>query len=117
MFDVEKNFTAMPREARRLVRRARESGLQAEFGRESLDDFYQVYASNVRDLGTPVFSKKLFINFLSEFPDNSEILSIIYKNKIIASVFIFYYKDTVLPYYGGSLREYNNNKLSLFLKV
>lgn len=107
--DPEENFSAMPREARRLVRKARKAGLKAEVGRERIDEFYEIYHKNVRRLGTPVFPKKLFRNLLNEFQDSCKILSVLYQGKVIAAVLTFFFKDTVLPYYGGSVAEYNNN--------
>ncbi|MFQ5754412.1 MAG: FemAB family XrtA/PEP-CTERM system-associated protein [bacterium] len=110
--DPEENFKVMPREARRLVRRAKEAGLQAEFSRGHIDEFYHVYSSSVRNLGTPVFPRKLFENFLSEFQETADILYIWFRNKVVAAVLSFYFRDTVMPYYGGSLKEYNNNKIA-----
>ena len=94
------------------MRRAREAGLWADFSNERIDDFYDVYTTNMRDLGTPTFPKTMFNNFLAEFGDNAKILNIWLGHKVIASVLIFYYKDTVLPYYGGSISKYNNNKIA-----
>lgn len=113
LFDEpERNFQIIPREGRRLVRRAKEAGLWAEFGCQRVDDFYRIYSTNMRDLGTPIFPKKLFKNFLDEFPDDTEIVFVWLGNLIVASVFTFYFRDTVMPYYAGSLQRFNNNKIA-----
>lgn len=114
LFDTpDENFSTMPREARRLVRRAKESGLWAEFGgRNRLDEFYRVYANNMHDLGTPVFPRKLFENFLQEFPENTDILCVWLGHEVVAAVLSFYHRDTVMPYYGGSMSQYNNNRVA-----
>lgn len=105
----EKNWNAMPRETRRLVRKAREAGLVAESNRTSLNSFYNVYSHSVKQLGTPVFPKSLFRNFLQEFPEHSDFLEVKLADRTVASVMVFYFRDQVLPYYGGSLREFSSN--------
>lgn len=108
----ERSFALMPRESRRLVRRAREAGLWAEFNLDRTDEFYDVYAQNMRHLGTPVFPKALFRNFLQEFPTSTGIVTVWLGTEILAAVFVFYFRDTVMPYYGGSIAKYNSNKIA-----
>lgn len=47
-------------------------------GAELLDDFYDVFAVNMRDLGTPVFSKQLFAEVLQAFGGDAE-LCVVYQ--------------------------------------
>lgn len=110
--DPDKNLNAMPRETRRLIRKANSAGLTAVIDRNDMDLFYKIYSTSVKELGTPVFPKGLFKNFLKEFPDQSNIVKVYYDDRVIASVLVFYFKDRVMPYYGGALREYNNNKIA-----
>lgn len=111
--DTEKNLKIMPREARRLIRKANKAGLKAIIEQEDVEQFYDVYSRNLRDLGTPAFPIELFYNFMEEFfPDNCNILQVVYGDKVIASVLVFYFKDRVMPYYGAALKEYNNNKFA-----
>jgi len=114
LFDKpDENFNTIPKEARRLVRRAKESGLWAEFsGRNRLDEFYHVYASNMHGLGTPVFPRRLFENFLQEFPENTDIMCVWLGHKVVAAVLSFYHRDTVMPYYAGSMSQYKNNRVA-----
>ncbi len=102
---LDENFAKLPKEARRMVRRGIKNGLTATFDVDRIDEFYDIYAASVRHLGTPVFSKNLFKKCLDEFQDDVDLLIIRQDNKPIAGVLSFYYKDTVLPYYGGSLPE------------
>ncbi|MDQ7065672.1 MAG: FemAB family PEP-CTERM system-associated protein [candidate division KSB1 bacterium] len=98
----EGNLALLPREARRLVRRAIANGLEVHFTRE-IKEFYHIYAASVRNLGTPVFPVSLFENIFSEAGAQADILLVTHKGKGVAGVMSFYYKQTVLPYYGGSL--------------
>lgn len=102
---VDENFAKLPKEARRMVRRGIKNRLTATFALDRIDEFYNIYAASVRHLGTPVFPKSLFIKCIEEFRDHVDLLLISQNGKPIAGVLSFYYKDTVLPYYGGSLPE------------
>lgn len=106
--DAEKTFSELPREARRMVRKAEKAGLVAKFENVRIDDFYDIYAASVRALGTPVFPRTLFASCLREFKDNADVLLVCYQGRPIAGVLSFYYRDTVLPYYGGSLPHQNH---------
>lgn len=76
-------------------------------GLELLNDFYYVFTRNMRDLGTPVYSKAFFANILSTFPGMANI-SVIYMDKIpAASGFTIGFKDTLEIPWASSLRQYN----------
>lgn len=56
---------------RSQIKKANENTFEIQFGTtELLQDFYQVFAENMRDLGTPVYSKNLFREILKAFPNN-----------------------------------------------
>jgi len=99
--DEEKNMLAIPRKQRAVIRKGIKAGLISEIDQE-IDRFYQAYSESVRNLGTPVFAKKYFAILKEVFKEQCEILTVIDKNgQLIASVMNFYFKDEVLPYYGG----------------
>lgn len=98
--DVEKNMLAIPRKQRAMVRKGIEAGLTSSID-EGVDRLHQAYSESVRNLGTPVFPKKYFQTLKDVFADQCEVLTIELNGQLIASVMSFYYKDEVLPYYGG----------------
>ncbi len=99
--DEEKNMLAIPRKQRAVIRKGIKAGLVSEIDQE-IDRFYQAYSTSVRNLGTPVFAKKYFALLKQVFKEQCEILTVLDKNgMLIASVMNFYFKDEVLPYYGG----------------
>jgi serine/alanine adding enzyme len=50
---------------RAQINKAETNKHQVKYGKHELvDDFYQVFAHKMRNLGTPMYSKKLFINML-----------------------------------------------------
>jgi FemAB-related protein (PEP-CTERM system-associated) len=105
--DPEKNMLAIPRKTRAEIREGIRNGLEFRIDEAGVDTFYHVYSRSVHDLGTPVFSKRLFANGLKEFGSDCRIFSVHWNGKIVASVWTLFYKDEVVPYYGGSIREYN----------
>ena len=114
--DEDALMKSFPRDVRRMIRQGEKHRLCAEFGREELlDEFYEVYAVSLRNLGTPVFPKKLFANFLREFPANSDILLIRQDKQVAGAVLSFYFRDTVMPYYGGAYRQFHHAGINNFM--
>lgn len=99
--DEEKNLLAIPRKQRAMIRKGIKAGLVSEID-ENIDRFYQAYSESVRNLGTPVFSKKYFKVLKTVFKQQCEIVTITDNNQqLIGSVMNFYFRNEVLPYYGG----------------
>lgn len=70
---------------RTQIRKADKFGLELAWGRHDvLDEFYQVFSRNMRDLGTPVFGKNLFDNILCERRREAELCVVRYEGKVIA---------------------------------
>ncbi|MEE4200466.1 FemAB family XrtA/PEP-CTERM system-associated protein [Erythrobacter sp.] len=102
--DDEAQLLASPRKARAEIRKAlKDESLSVRTGREA-DDLaahYAVYSESVRNLGTPVFPRRLFAEMLRAFPEASDILTVERHGKPIASVFSFYHRGAVMPFWGG----------------
>lgn len=98
--NAEDNMNAIPRKQRAMVRKGIKAGLVGEVD-DDINRFFSAYATSVRNLGTPVFSKRYFALLRETFAADCEILSIVKDRQVIASVMSFYFRDEVLPYYGG----------------
>jgi serine/alanine adding enzyme len=62
---------------RSQVKRAEREGIQRQTGGAALlDDFYAVFAENMRDLGTPVYPKRFFEMILERFEQYCELVVI-----------------------------------------
>lgn len=112
--DEEKNLAAIPRKQRAVVRKAIKGSLDVSTDK-NLEDLYFAYSSSVRNLGTPVFSKKYFVTLLDVFKDEAGITTIQKDNETISSVLSFYFKDEVLPYYGGGTEKARGLKANDFM--
>ncbi len=102
--DSEKNMLAIPRKQRAMVRKGMTAGLVSEID-TNLGRFYDIYAASVHRLGTPVFSRKYFETLQRVFGRDCEVLTVVHAGRAVASVMNFYFRDEVLPYYGGSIPE------------
>jgi serine/alanine adding enzyme len=102
---------------RSQVRRPTKEGMRAVFGRaEELDSFYHVFSVNMRDLGTPVYSRQFFRNILDCFPETSWICTVYDKqDKAVASGFLVGFKDVLEIPWASSLREYSRHSPNMLL--
>jgi FemAB-related protein (PEP-CTERM system-associated) len=110
----EKLLQALPRDTRYAVRKSMKAGLEWT---EDLSDeeFYEIYASSVHRLGTPVFSRQLFTGLRREFGKQCRLFGVRKNGIAIAGVLTFYFGGKVLPYYGGALPEYYKDSPNNFM--
>jgi FemAB-related protein (PEP-CTERM system-associated) len=102
--DAEKNMLGIPRKQRAMVRKGLKEELRVEIDRQ-VDRHYDIYTESLRNLGTPPFSRN-YLRVLSEvFGDQFDIVTILKGERPVASVLNFYFRDEVLPYYGGGTSE------------
>ena len=93
---------------RSQIRRPEKEGVTIKIGRsELLDDFYHVFTVNMRDLGTPVYSKQLFANVMKAFPESSWIVAAYKDNTPLAAGFLLGFRDTLEIPWASSIRKYN----------
>jgi FemAB-related protein (PEP-CTERM system-associated) len=99
--DPNENLKAIPRKQRAMVRKGIQAGLVGRLT-DDVDRFFSIYAESVRNLGTPVFPRRYFRLLHEVFGDDCELLVVSHQGQDIAAVMSFYFRDEVLPYYGGS---------------
>ena len=98
--DHDRNMKAIPRKQRAMVRKGIQNGLTSVADRD-VGALHRIYAESVRNLGTPVFSRRYFQILMDVFGDDADIVTILDGDAPIASVMNFYFRNEVLPYYGG----------------
>ena len=97
---AEEALLAIPRKQRAEVRKGIKAELTTQLD-DGIEPFYSVYAESVRNLGTPVFSKKYVQTLRDVFGQRCGVLTVSRDGAPLASVLSFYFHDEVLPYYGG----------------
>ncbi len=110
-------WRSFPSKLRSQIGRPTREGLYAKIGgEEELDCFYTVFAENMRDLGTPVYSKRFFRNILRIFPESSRICSVYTRDgSPAASGFLVRFKERVEIPWASSLRRLNRFSPNMLL--
>lgn len=102
---------------RSQIKRALKEEQYVEWGCEGqLDAFYKVFSTNMRDLGTPVYSRFFFDAILKAFPQTSWISTVYTKHgDPVASGFFIGFKKTVEIPWASSLRTHNHTGANMLL--
>ncbi|MBL8698812.1 MAG: FemAB family PEP-CTERM system-associated protein [Alphaproteobacteria bacterium] len=99
--EPEKNLLAIPRKQRAVVRKALENKEMTVEVDDSIDRIYAIYCLSVRNLGTPVFSRRLFELSWRELRESAEVVTVKIAGEAVTSCLSFFFKDEVLPYFAG----------------
>ena len=101
-------WQALDRKLRNQVRKAEKSGLVTrDGGLELLQDFYRVFARNMRDLGTPVYGIRFFKEVLGAFPNHSRVFVVSTGGRPIAASLVHWHGQRIEVPWASSLREFN----------
>ncbi|NLD98541.1 MAG: FemAB family PEP-CTERM system-associated protein [Fibrobacter sp.] len=104
-------FASFPAKLRSQIRKPQKEGCYSvNGGIELLDDFYDVFTHNMRDLGSPVHSRSLMKNMLIEDPLHTRIF-VVYHDKIpVACSLVGGYKDVLVNPWASFKRS--NQKIA-----
>jgi FemAB-related protein (PEP-CTERM system-associated) len=98
--DDDTNLKAIPRKQRAMVRKGIDRGLTS-VANQDMRMLYPIYAESVRNLGTPVFSRRYFEILAEVFGADLDVVTVFDADVAVASVMNFYWRSEVIPYYGG----------------
>lgn len=105
-----------PAKVRNQIRKGEKNGLKVQWGTwDALDDFYSVFATNMRDLGTPVYGRHFFQAMLRYFPGNAEICLVKLADRCIAGAMLIHGKGITEVPSASSLREFNNLNANMLM--
>ena len=101
---------------RNQIRKAEQNELAIEWGaHELLDDFFRVFAVNMRDLGTPVFSRRLFAAILDNFGADAEICVVRHRGEPCAAGVLVHGDGMAEVPSASSLRRLNHLNPNMLL--
>jgi FemAB-related protein (PEP-CTERM system-associated) len=101
---------------RSQIRKPIKKGLKSKIGgADLLDDFYKVFSTNMRDLGSPVHSKSLLRNVIEEFSEDAKVVVVYRKKMPVACSMIIGFKDTLENPWASSLREFSKLSPNMLL--
>lgn len=101
---------------RAQIKQGRRAGAECVRGAaELLDDFYAVFAENMRDLGTPVYPRRFFQQILEAFPVATNILVVRLNGQPVAAGFLMGDGRTLEIPWASSLRRANRYSVNMLL--
>jgi len=112
----EQAWDALDRKVRNQVRKAEKSGLTVESGGlELVPAFYDVFAENMRDLGTPVYPRRWFEEILDRFSDRAGLVVVRDGTRPVAAALTIAHRDSLEIPSAGSLRAYRPQAANVLL--
>lgn len=80
-----------------------------------LDDFYQVFARNMRDLGTPVYSKKWFEQILRTSDIKAALIVVYMNKKPVSTGFLVGNNSTLEIPWASTIQSANNKNANMWM--
>lgn len=100
-------WRSLPAKVRNQVRKAEKSGLTlCVGGAELLDEFYNVFVINMRDLGSPVHDRSFFSHMCSVLGPQARITLVREGTLTVGGFVALFFRDTMLVPWASSLREH-----------
>lgn len=99
------------RKVRNIIRKGEKNNLEfrIDSAETSISEFYDVYLRNMKYLGTPVHSMSFFYNVFKAFREKVFIAKVLWKEKIISSLFLVNFKNSLTSCWGSSLRGFQDH--------
>lgn len=101
---------------RSQIKKPLNEGLTVSIGGiDQLNVFYKIFVENMRDLGSPVHSKKMIENTLIEFGDDAKTVIIFKGKEPVAGSIIIGFKGILANPWSSSLRRFNRYSPNMLL--
>jgi len=101
---------------RSQINRPTKAGLTAKIGgSELLDDFYNVFSINMRDLGSPVHAKALPRCVMTHFSKEARIVIVYSADEPVASALMLGFKDVMINPWSSALRRKSKDSPNMLL--
>lgn len=101
---------------RAQIRRGERESEEVIFGgAELLNQFYRVFARNMRDLGTPVYGKEFFVNLLKELGPSASLVVVRKDNRPIGCALIAGQNNRLEIPWASTIREHNHTGINMLM--
>jgi FemAB-related protein (PEP-CTERM system-associated) len=100
--DPDAILAQIPRKQRAVLRKALGGSLSVTWPQDTAA-FYRLYATSLRNLGTPVFGRRYPDLLRAVFGGDCDIAVVSDQGQPLTAVMNFRFRGEVLPYYGGGL--------------
>lgn len=82
---------------------------------ECLDSFYDVFSRNMRDLGTPVYSRRFFDAILTQFAGRAELCVLKLERQAVAGALLIHGSHASEVPSASSLRQFNSTNANMVM--
>lgn len=104
-----------PKLRAQIRRPTKEGAVATSGGIELLPEFYDVFARNMRDLGTPVYGRDFFERICRDFAAHVTLVVVRLGGRAVAAGFLLRWGDRVEIPWASSLREFNRTGANMLL--
>lgn len=109
-------WKALGAKRRSQIKRPIREGVEVQIGGvELVNDYYQVFSRNMRDLGTPVYAKTFFIEILNTFPELSKIVLVHIKGTPAGAAFLVGFRNFLEIPWASTVSDYNKFGINMFM--
>ncbi|MEZ6139635.1 MAG: FemAB family PEP-CTERM system-associated protein [Zavarzinella sp.] len=109
-------WESFPAKVRNQVRKGEKSNLTVHWGgKELLEEFYFVFSTNMRDLGTPVYSKRLFEAILRYFPGQAELCIVRHQGMPVACSVLTHGQGITEVPSASSLKDFKHTSANMLM--
>ena len=113
--DSETLWTDFKSKVRSQIRRPMKEDMEPRIGPDQLEPFYQVFAHNMRDLGTPVLPQTLFERLRETFPEEIVFAAIYYEGRPVAGGAGFVFNDEFEITWASALYDLSRKAPNMLL--
>lgn len=110
--DLDQLKSSLRKKTRWRVNQATKNGITAALGLENLDQYYPTYARAMQELGTPTLGLDFFKSAATHLPNETNLITLYYGDKIVGGGFLAPFKNTVYCSWSGLLHEHYDLHIS-----
>ena len=107
-------WTGFPAKLRSQIRRPQKEGMEFRTGREHVGAFYEVFARNMRDLGTPVYPRRFFEAIAATF-EHALFGAVYWRDRPVAAGCGFVWRGEFEITWASAIRDYNRLSPNMLL--
>jgi FemAB-related protein (PEP-CTERM system-associated) len=106
---ADQAWSGLDRKVRNQIRKAEKNDLVVESGgTELIPFFYRVFAHNMRDLGTPVYSRRLFEEVFAQFPNQARVFLVRHGGTTVGGGVAYRHRNVLEVPWASSLAAYRS---------
>lgn len=112
----EKLWSAVGSKVRAQIKRPLRLDVVSKKGKiDYVDQFYDVMSENMRDLGTPFYSKKFFQDIINEFEEYVTIHVVYLEAKPVGTALVLNFNGIAEIPWASTLRSYNRFGINMYM--